>query len=349
MAYDADSYTDLVTTTLRELERSTWADIVVDNQVHIAMPRVMKEKAVKFGSGHGYQFNVRVLSNNAARNVKLAEVDNPTSADTQITGNIPWRNTETHWALEERIIAMNRSPARLVDLLQTSRIDAMTDLAEKMETNFWSKPDDSNDKVKPYGVPYWITTGSYGTTGGFNGGAATGFTTVGNINPSTYSRWKNWNAKYVEISKNDLIRQWREASVKTNFRPPVDGPFSNMESQWGYYTDYTVLGTLEEILESQNDNLGNDVASKDGNTMFRRIPVEWVPYFDNNSGTGDTTNPIYGINWSVFKPCFLQGEYMKETKVQPHPHQHRTMVQFTDCTFNFSCVDRRRGGFVLSK
>ena len=244
---------------------------------------------------------------------------------------------------------MTRSPARLVNLLQTSRVDAMTDLAELMEGNFWSKPTSSSDNLAPYGVPYWINTTSYSTTGGFNGGRPTGFTDVGGLDPNTYSRWKNWNAQYVAVSKSDLIRKWREAATKTEFKPPVDGPFSNMKSNWGYYTDYTVLGTLEEILESQNDNLGNDVASKDGNTIFRRIPVEWVPYFHNNSGTGDTTNPIYGINWAVFKPCFLQGEYMKETKVQPHPYQHRTLVSYTDCTMNFSCVDRRRGGFVLSK
>ena len=349
MPYQADDYADLVTTTLRALEKTTWADIVVDNQSDIALPRILKKKAVQFGSGFGYQFNVRLFSNNAARNVKLAETDNPTTADTQKTGNIPWRHTETHWSLEERVIAMNRSPARLVNLLQTSRVDAMTDLAELMESNFWSKPTSSSDSLAPYGVPYWINTTSYSTTGGFNGGRPTGFTDVGGLDPNTYSRWKNWNAQYVNISKSDLIRKWREAATKTEFKPPVDGPFSNMKSNWGYYTDYTVLGTLEEVLESQNDNLGNDVASKDGATIFRRIPVEWVPYFDNNSGTGDTTNPIYGINWAVFKPCFLQGEYMKETKVQPHPYQHRTMVQYTDCTMNFCCVDRRRGGFVLSK
>jgi len=345
MAYQGDDYADLVTTTLRHLETTTWADIVVDNQQHIAMPQILKKKKVEFGSGYGHQFNVRVLSNNAARNVKLNEVDNPTTADTQTTGNIPWRHTETHWALEERIISMNRSPSRLVNLLQSSRVDAMTDLAELMESNFWGSPGSSSDTLKPYGVPYWIV---YNATTGFTGPHPSGFSDVGGISSTTYPRWKNWSANYTNISKADLVRKWREAATKTEFRPPVDGPFSNMKSSYGFYTDYTVLGTLEELLESQNDNLGNDVASKDGNTVFRRTPVVWVPFFDNNSGTVDTTNPIYGINWSVFKPCFLSGEYMKETKVSPHPLHHRTITQYTDCTYNFFCVDRRRN-FVLSK
>ena len=78
MAYQADDYADLITTTLRHLEKTTWADIVVDNQRHIAMPQVLRKKSVQFGSGYGHQFNCRFFSNNAARNVKLNEVDNPT-------------------------------------------------------------------------------------------------------------------------------------------------------------------------------------------------------------------------------------------------------------------------------
>ena len=351
MAYQADDYADLVTTTLRHLEKTTWADIVIDNQRHIALPRVLKKKSVSFGSGYGHQFNVRFFSNNAARNVKLNEVDNPTTADTQKTGNVPWRHTETHWALEDRIISMNRAPARLVSLLQTSRVDAMTDLAELMEDNFWKKPDSSTDELSPFGVPSWIV---YNATTGFTGGNPANFpqTGAGSIDSDTYSRWKNWSANFVSVSKADLIRKWREAATKTEFRPPVDGPFNNMRSQFGYYTNYTILGLLEEMLEGQNDNLGNDVDSKSGLTQFRRIPVEWVPWFDNNSGTlssnAGVTDPIYGINWGVFKVAFLSGEYMRQTRVRPHPLHHRTLTQYTDCTYQFYCNARRRN-FVLSK
>lgn len=356
MPYQGDDYTDLVTTTLRHLERTTWADIVVDNQRHIAMPHILQKKKVVFGSGYGYQFNVRFFSNNAARHVKLNEEDNPTTADTQKTGDIPWRHAETHWAIEERIIAMNRSPARLVQLVKTSMVDAMVSLAELMETAFWNDP--SDDGLTPFGVPYWIVKNN---SNGFNGGNPTNFSAgAGNLSSSTFSRWKNWTDQYTDVTKIDLVRKWREAATKTEFRPPVQGPFNNLKYQkytdsmnsgyneqksvdCGYYTTYPVLGKLEEILESQNENLGSDIAKYDGDTVFRRVPVTWVPYLDNN----DTTNPIYGINWSVFKPAFLEGEYMKATKVKPHPLHHRTIVQYTDCTYNYFCHDRRRN-FVLA-
>jgi len=180
----------------------------------------------------------------------------------------------------------------------------------------------------------------------------------GNLSSDLSPRWKNWSAQHTDVSKTDLIRKWREAATKTDFRPPVEGPYSNMDYMMytktnsgynerrsdycGYYTTYDVLQRLEESLESQNDNLGNDIAPKDGSVMFRMIPVCWVPYLDNN----DSTNPVYGINWRAFKPAFLTGEYMRENQVQPHPLHHRTIVQYIDCTYNFFSVDRRRQ-FVL--
>lgn len=365
MPYQGEAYVDLVTTTLRNLERVTWADIVVDLQKHIALPYLLRQKRVTFGSGYGHQFNVRFFTNNAARNVKLNEEDNPTTADTQATGNVPWRHTETHWALEERVIAMNRAPARLVNLVQTSRVDAMVSIAEVMETNFWNGPTSTSDELTPYGVPVWIVKGT-GPDFSFDGGDPTNVSGgAGSLSSTTYSRWKNGYAEYEEIAKHDLVRKWREAATKSYFVPPVEGPYSNVSYQMmnesnsgydssrmpecGYYTVYEVLSTMEEILEAQNDNLGNDVASKDGATQFRKTPVIWVPWLDQNADASlHGTNPVYGINWRTFKPCFLEGEFLRPTQVKPHPLHHRTITQYFDSSYNFFCVDRR-ANFLLSQ
>lgn len=333
-AYTAEDYADLANTTLSHFERTTWQDIVVDNQYHIAMPRLLKKKKVVFDSGKGHEFNTRMFTNNAARNVKLNETDNPTTADVMVRGFVPWRHTETHWALETRIMAMNRKPAQLVSLLKTSEVDAMTSLAELMEQNFWGKPSGPNDDVTPWGVDYWIT---YAATVGFNGVEPSGFSDVGGLATGTYPRWKNYTGQYVSVTKQDLIKKIREAMYKTHFRPPVKHPGAS-EQRFGLYTVYDVVSTMEEILESQNDNLGNDVASKDGMVHIRRTPVESVPYLDNNA-TGD---PFIGIDWATYHIAFLSGEYMNQTKVKPHPLKHRQIVRYTDCSYNFFCNNRRR-------
>jgi len=369
---DNSDYIDLIISTLKNFEKLTWTDLVTSLQKHTAMPELLRKKRVEFGSGYGHQFNVRLYSNNAARNVKLNEEDNPTTADVLDTGQVGWRHSETHWAIEERIIAMNREPNRLVDLLKVSRIDAMTSLAELMETNFWGEPPSNSDELVPLGLKYWISKddGSSPETGppataGFKGhlpvsdaNVDAGHTKVGGLAPgvgeddvNVKSKWRNWVGKYTNVSKSDLIRKMREASVKTFFKPPVDGPFSNKSIDHAYYTTYAVISKMEEILESQNDNLGNDVASKDGLVQFRRNPLIWVPKIDGDvyaSGANKEVDAVFGVNWNNFKPIFLRGEYMKESKVSPHPLHHRTITQYVDCTYNFFCNDRR-SQFVLAK
>jgi len=233
---DSSDYLDLIVTTLKNFEKLTWTDLVPEIQKHTAMPELLRKKRVEFGSGYGHQFNVRLYSNNAARNVKLNEEDNPTTADVMDNGQVNWRHSETHWAIEERIVAMNREPSRLVDLLKVSRIDAMTSLAELMEKNFWGEPPASGDEVAPLGIKYWISkdSGVAADTGppataGFKGDLPVkdnnddlGHTKVGGLAPSVAendvddaSKWRNWVGKYTNVSKSDLIRKMREASVKT--------------------------------------------------------------------------------------------------------------------------------------
>lgn len=339
--YAAENYVDLVTTTLRNMEETTWEDIVLDEQELVAMPQVLRQENVKFGSGRGWQFNIRVATAGNARNVRLGQTDNPVSADVMKTGTLEWRHTETKWTIEERILKMNRDPARLVDLMETSKVDALTSLASQLETNWWNKPDSSSDDLKPNGVPYHLVKNA---TEGFTGGHASGFSDWSSLSRTTYARLKNWSAQYAAFSKTDLIRKWRKAATFTVFRPPVPYPRSSgaPAPRWAFYTTYVVIRNLEEILESQNDNLGSDLATYDGDAHFRRTPVKWVPYLDNN----DSTNPVYGINWKTWKIAFLSGEYMNEGEVIRVPDAHRTIAQYTDNTYQFFCHNPR-ANFVL--
>ena len=216
---------------------------------------------------------------------------------------------------------------------------AMIALAEKMEANFWDDPS-AADTVTPYGLPYWVVKNA---SEGFNGTVLSGFTTVAGLSPTTYPRWRNWTYQYTDVSFTDFVRHAREASVKTAFKPPVDGiPTFNTGDSYGFFTNYDVIGALEELVTSQNENLGNDLAAKDGSTIFRRVPVTYVPKLDE-----DTTNPFYGVNWGTFKTYVLSGEWLKETPIPITPGQHTVSSQHVDCTYNFICKDRRRN-FVLA-
>lgn len=333
MPFQPENIGDLVADTLKDLGKPKFTDISSNLQRHVAMRNLLHKNRVVLDSGYAVQFNVLVAQSNAARNVALAESDNVNIVDGMVQASTVWRNSQTSYAIIGQVVAMNSEPARIVDYIKQQRIMALISYAELMEQNFWAAPSVSDTKT-PFGVPYWVTKSA---TTGFTGGTLSGYSNTAGLSTSTYPNWQNWAAPYSAVSRDDFIRKAREAATKTDFLPPVDGiPSPNTGDEYGFYTNYSVVQPLEEALESQNDNLGRDIASQDGRTLFRRTPVVWVPWLDR-----DTTNPFYGLNWGWFKTYVLRGWWMKETPVPITPGQHTVSSYFIDCQYQFITKNRR--------
>ena len=143
------------------------------------------------------------------------------------------------------------------------------------------------------------------------------------------------------MSKLDLIKSLRTAVRKTGFKSPVT--VADLRGALGQrrrlYTDEATISAFEEIGESQNDNLGKDIASIDGVTLtFRRNPIIWVPYLDVSPAA---TNPVYLIDHAAFYPVVLAGDYLRESAPEKKADQHNTFVVFVDLTYNYFCYNRR--------
>ena len=342
----ATGLADLVATTLNELGENKFTDMMSDYQDTVALKRLMKKNKTTFKAGTEIQFNAMVDHNHSARYVPLGAPDIVDINNVMITGKIPWRHMTWNFAIERREIAMNRAPRQIVDLVKTRRLAALGSAIIKFEEQFWKTPS-VDDDLLPYGIPTYIvksnTAASAANADGFNGSVPSGWTNVANINPTTYPRWKNYATQYTAVTKDDLIRKWRRASVKTNFKPLIDGmPTYNTGDDYLFATNYSVMGPLEESLEAQNDNLGNDIASKDGMVMFKRAPVLYVKELEL-----DTTNPVYGINFGELSCVGLLGEWMHETQIAVDSERHTMSTTHTDCTYNMQCRNRRRQ-FVLA-
>jgi len=355
MALRPDQIADLVTTTLKDFPKDAWTDISLDLQDYIAMSRLLQENKVGFSGGNMMEWQVRVQNSGAASNTGLYDTDDVSVVDQMKTATVPWSYQKTYFSYDEREDSLQQGWQRIVSLLKVRRLGALNDLAELLEENFWNRPADTttqSELLKPYGLPYWIVGESASATGGFNGGNPDGHSSgAGGLSSSTYGNWANWNATYSVVSKTDLIRQMREAATKCKFMAPHPYPDVGTASRFAIYTNYNVIGTMEEVLESQNDNLGNDVASKDGQTVFRGTPVMWAPYLDANTlteGSTTITDPVYGIDWGSFKCVFKTGEFMRESPPTQSPTQHRVKNVFIDTMQQFRCTDRRRQWVIFN-
>jgi hypothetical protein len=338
-ALTATQVLDLVATTLRDLGKPRFTEIATPFQRLTAMRNLVRKNRVEFSSGYGFQWDVKVGLSGSATNVGLGAADVINDVDTMVQATADWRNSTVNDSIIGQVMAMNREPQRIVDFVRSKRIDALISLSLLMENNFWGPPPGVTDVLTPWGVNIWIVKNA---TEGFNGGAPSGYTTIG-LNPTTYPNWQNWTYQYTSVSVDDLIRHWRKAATFTDWQPPVDGiPTFNTGDEYGFYTNYGVLGPLEENLVAQNDNLGPDIASQDGKVMMRRVPVIWIPRLE-----ADTTNPVYGINWGWFKTFVLSGWWLKETHIPHYPGAHTIEAHFMDSSYQF-VARNRRVMFVLS-
>lgn len=330
---------DLAQLTQDDYGKHRWTDMTSDLQRHIALPKIWQKKKVRAEPGLNIRFNIMSKLSGASRNTEFYDVDQLAMVNVMAQGTVGWSKLTTNYIFDEDEIDFNRGTAQLVDLMKVRRADMHLDFAKLMEEQFWNKPASPADKNKTLGLYYWLTWNSP-TTGGFTSGDPVGFPSgAANVLSATEARWQNWENIYSKVSKDDLIEKMREAVYRTDFQPPIDLPQYSAGQATGIYTVYTVLRKFERALEKQNDSLGNDLASKDGQTLFRRIPVEAVPYLDASMASQE---PIFGIDWADFQPMFRTGRFMKEKKPAVAPNSHSTVVVHMDTTLQYIARDRRR-------
>ncbi len=334
---------DLVVGTQRDLGKPDFQQIAQEITDYEIFPVMFKKDRVTFDSGIGIQKTLMTRLPDVARHVGWTEADTPSISDLLTTLNIPWRHATTNWSYKRQEMLMNRGKSLVTNVIKARRIGAMIDMVEKFENGGWTCPTSSDDDTEPFGIPYYAVKNN---TVGFNGGAATGHTTVAGVSQTLHPKYKNYTGQYTNVSKPDLIKKMRTMKRKTGFKSPVDVPdyFRGKGMRYRVYMNEATISTIEEVGESQNENLGRDIASIDGvNMAFRGHPLRYVPKLDE-----DTSDPVYFLDHSTWQVVALAGDWMRETDPIRDPEKHDWFTVYLDTTYNFLCLDRRRNG-VLNK
>lgn len=338
----ASEILDLTTSTLRELGRLKFTSIAERLQEYPVMKDFIKKDKMQFDDGYGIQRTIMIDHSNGASHVGMYNTDTVNVSDVLKTITVPWRHTTTAYAWDRRELLMNRGASRIVELIKIKRYDAMLALAELMETAFWNKPADSTDELKPFGLPYWL---AYNATTGFNGGDVTGFSAgPGGLSSNTYTRWKNFTAQYTNVTQADLMNKMRQAHRQCKFISPLEHA-DYTKGQTGRYRIFMNEETLrasEDLATAQNDNLGKDIASMDGRTVFRGHPLIYVPKLDDDS----TDDPVYMVDMATLYPVCLKGDYLRESEPREAADKHNVFEVHVDLTWNILCVDRRRNALI---
>lgn len=273
-----------------------------------------------------------------------------------VEASIDWSMQQTSYGWDMRESDLQGGPAtRLVPILQERESTMWSKWYEFMETALWSLPAAGSSPVPLYGIPYWVVKNSSATPG-FNGGAATGYTTVAAINPSTYTAHKNWTFTYTAttgITRTDLVRKVVEAMFKTRFMAPspqVKGTDTTLPDR-SLHCGWTIFSTLEELAEQRNDNLKKELGFMEGVLVIRQVPVMFTDALDGgrNADTTltcyDSQTPFYGIDWNQFRYVAHDGAFQQRSDVMVNPANHMGRLVYVDNAGQYQCL-RRDTNFV---
>jgi len=327
---------DLVLETQNKMvQRGAFVNMQTDITKFIAVREMWDRRKTRFAGGLNWEFAVQMDHNHSAKAVGLYQTDGSAMTDTMVNGTVPPRFYNAHYVYDLREPSLQQGGTAIVDFLVTKYSGMMVSWFETIEAALWSKPTDSNDTLKLFGLQYWITRSA---AEGFSGGNPSGFTSgKAGISQSTYARWANWSNTYTAVSKVDLIRSMRKAHREIQFESPLSHAEPTFKTGNGIYMPSDTLGLFEEALEDQNMNLGNDVASKDGRAMFKGSPLVYAPKLD-----ADAAEPIYMIDWKWFTIGVVPGWESKMTPPYPVADMHNVRRVDLDASLNTICTDLRR-------
>lgn len=340
----AADISDLVASTLRDLGPLKFQQIAQNLQYYEVFSKWFRKDKVAFDSGYGIQKTLmNKLDSTSSKHVGLLDTDQVNIPDVLDQLTVPWRHAQTSWGLiYQTDILMNRGKSLILNVVKPRRAAALLGLVEELEDKAWGQAPAASDKLLPYSIQYWLTES---TSTGFNGGVPSGHSTVGGVDLNDSPNFKNYTAQYANVTKADLVKKLRTAHRKIRFVSPVtiEDYRGGMGDRYRLYVNEETISDLEDLGESQNENLGRDVASMDGTITFRRHPIIWIPKLDARSD-----NPVYMVDHSTFYPVCLKGDYLRESQADKAPNQHNVFQVFVDLTYNYICVDRRRNAVLTT-
>lgn len=349
---------DAVEATLRHYVKDMDVDIEYALQDHPAAKRLINRNKQKWESGTEYQWPMTVATNDPFRHTSLYKTTPTDVSPLKVNCRVPMKYAESYFSFDDREDAFNQGAAKVYDLVESRKYDAVKSCIVGVETDFWSCPanqTDPDELEKPYGLPCYCVIATTISDGGFNGGDHAAFTSgVVNQLRSTYANLKNWCAGYRTINDEDFLDKAELAYFKTSFKRPTKAPtIGGEDHRFSYYTTWQVSHSLVKILRARNDNLKTNLDVYEGEATLGGRPIEVIPYLEANaSSTADTylgLNPFFGINWSKLFPVYHPDLWFKWGKMVPSATQNHVWNKFLDLGWNLVCVDPRVGCWVLNQ
>jgi hypothetical protein len=338
---------DIVLGTLDNYDKNKMTENVATLQKYAVGQLLLDAKRTTV-TGKDKKIHVLFDDGRVAQHVGLYHVDNPAVQDAMQELTVPWVHMKHDWSYDQTELAIQGGPEKIQSVVKSRQAQVDVQNVAELETRVWSLRT-SAQTLLPYGIPYWIVLNA---SAGFNGGRPSGYTDVGGIDPDTYSQWQNYTATFTNISREGALTALRTAHLKTEWRSPTTlNQYSSGKASRVLFMKDDVMLEFEILAENQNENLGNDVASKTASTnlsglsgmggfvTFRRHPIVNVPELNNNE---PQPNTIYMIDLDTMKIEVLRDFFWKREGPIRSANQSLVWTTHSHLTYRLYFVDRRK-------
>lgn len=308
------------------------------------------ESTYKVQGGNSIEGRVILGSNGSARMVRPMQVTPRNHGDNFKKYTCPWVTAQGMVNYDEQIASGFSTDSELADYMEGQWFVGVQSNLELVEAQAFVTPDNTDDDLNARGVPYWVNFINSGTTdytGGFNGqtcifGDATTTTTIGGLDKSTETLWRNWAANYSGIVDAACLDAIELGLQYTDFQPPKDvkqyaGKVTRPNRR--IYSSIAGSAQYQRLRNMGNDDRNGDVRPFGFLGQKNFSGVEWCAMATLE---GKTYSPIYVLDMPNFQPVVKQGWFMRKSKAMNDVDQHNFYTVFIDTQFNFICSMPRR-------
>lgn len=347
----AENLADLVAGVTKELGALKINDLFSSRTEYPMYEDFLKGASkIRWEGTHAVQRQLAVEGANNAQFVTPFQTVNLDNQDVSKNISVNQRFAFTGWLVDDMAVAMNRGGGgahKIIDIIETQRFAAMVRLVELYENAIAGKPASSTDDTTPYGINFHIVWAS--GSGGFDGGHPSGFTDHQGLSSTTYSAHKNWCDTYTAYTDDDLYDKILEASLRTNWRPPVNIAEYGKPGQRAWYGGMTNYLELVKRSRSQNENLSREVVRFHGGLpLLNGSAYKYVPSLDDTTIVNSGSDPFYGVDPFGFEIIGVKGFNMKEYPPMRNAEQPTVVKTNLYHSFNMMC-HKRRTQIVIAK
>lgn len=301
----------------------------------------------------------------------------PTRSETIQEINYPWAYVENNVPFTEFETEDNDGDefAKFKSFEKSIDMDLATDHLEGMEEEIWRIPNaDLMEGAGPatgghkrmFSIPAWVpeaASGLPGTASGF-----TAWSTIGGINPATYSNWIPQRATYDSANPDSvdagLFAAFDQITRKCSFVQPAGfAAYSESDdlSKLCFCTNGNGSDMFAQQLRAGNDHTRAGPQDPSyGMPVFRGIPIKYIAYLDEALLDATGASTPYDRVWPTGKPRFFALNFKYLFMVFHPKHfmrvtdpihggvaQRDTYAIFQESKCNLVARSRRRQGIIV--